>query len=54
LSVLPEGVQKSRVLSSGKLNHAQLGHHYRPAEDRANRKEKQDEFAGKGGVPKSK
>ena len=50
LSILPESGEKARVLFSGELDHAHLRDHDRPAENRADGEEKQDELAGNGGV----
>jgi hypothetical protein len=54
LSILPECSQKTRVLFSGEPDHAQFGDHDRPAEDRNDREEKENELAGNGGVLKCK
>jgi len=54
LSILPERGQKTRVLFSGELDHPQLGDHDRPAEDRGDGEEEEDELAGNGGVLKRK
>src|SRR5438270_5127653 len=54
LSILPECGQKTHVLSSGELDHAQFRDHDRPTEDRNDREEKEDELAGNGGVLKRK
>src|SRR6266566_3075991 len=54
LSILPECEEKTRVLFSGKLDHAQFCDHDRPTEDRNDREEKEDELAGNGGVLKCK
>ena len=50
LPILAKGGDETRVLFSGKLDHAQLRDHDRPTEDRADGKKQQDEFAGDGGV----
>src|SRR5205823_14239330 len=54
LSILPERKQKTRVLFSGELDHAQFRNHDRPAEDRNDREEKENELAGNGSVLKCK
>jgi hypothetical protein len=54
LSILAERGEKTRVLFPRELNQAQLGEHDRPAEDRSDRKQQQDELAGNRGVLKSK
>src|SRR5438270_12613598 len=54
LSILPECGQETRVLFSGELDHAQFRDHDRPAKDRNDREEKEDELAGNGGVLKCK
>src|SRR6266436_3087913 len=48
LSILPECEEKTRVLFSSKLDHAQFRDHDRPTEDRNDREEKEDELAGDG------
>src|SRR6202040_1842512 len=54
LSILPERGEKTRVLPSGELDHAQFCDHDRPAEDRNDREEKQNQLAGNSGVLKCK
>jgi hypothetical protein len=54
LSILPEREEETRVLFSRELDHAQFCDHDRPAEDRNDREEKEDELAGNGGVLKCK
>ena len=50
LSILPEGREETRILFSGKLDHAQLRDHYRPAEYRSDSKKQEDALPGSGGV----
>jgi hypothetical protein len=50
LSILPEGGEETRILFSGKLDHAQLRDHYRPAEYRSDSKKQEDALSGNGSV----
>ena len=45
LSILMKGGEKARVLSSSKLDHAQLCDHDRPTENRTDGEEREDDLA---------
>jgi hypothetical protein len=50
LAILPESGAKTRGLFPGKLNHAQFCDHDRPAEDRNDAEQREDDLAGDSGV----
>ena len=54
LPVLPKRSQKAGILFSRELNHPQLGDHNRPAEDRTDREQEENELAGSRGMLKGK